>query len=474
MRPARLARTKIIAFVFFKLRENQWPFGEIAGYTFQHEINTLQESPMDLIGFLYGLGVLHGVILAGILFFMRSEHRVANAFMAALVACIALRFLSNWLIRSGVFIQNPQWSLLSSPLDFAWGPLLYLYAYSMSGRKLGAKHVLHFIPCLLLFSAPITFASYPREQQLEFLTYFWSNRENQELGERVLGRMSAFWRTWMDMRLQGSFFSIQFGIYCYLVLRQVQKHKLSLERHFSFTEQMDLRWLRTLTFVCVLFLMLFLVFNRAGLVLFGHFEITALSPNTPFLFLVVAIYGIGIAALYQPPIHTGASRETGSDVGGAAGLEKDQDSTEYVESASAAQESAIPTEPARGKYARSSIKLEDAQRYKIRLMETMQEKKLYLDCDLTLRELAAEAGLSYHQTSQVINGQMNQRFFSFVNNYRIGLAKELMADPKTRKMAIVDLAVEVGFKSKSSFYDAFKKVTQITPTQFKKELEANS
>ncbi|MBE9538130.1 MAG: helix-turn-helix transcriptional regulator [Proteobacteria bacterium] len=408
---------------------------------------------MDLIGFLYGLGILHGAILAGILFFMRSEHRVANAFIAALVACIAIRFLNNWLVRNGVYINNPQWSLLSSPLDFAWGPLLYLYAYSMSGRKLGAKHVLHFIPCLLLFSAPITFALYPRDQQLEFLSYFWSNRENQELGEIVLGRMPIFWRTWMDMHLQGSFFSIQFGIYCYLVLRQVQKHRLSLERHFSFTEQMDLRWLRTLTFVCVLFLILFLVFNRGGLVLFGHFEITALSPNTPFLFLVVAIYGIGIAALYQPPIRDA------------------QEHTPKEESTAIPEVGQAPTESAPAKYVRSSIKLEDAQRYKIRLMETMQEKKLYLDCDLTLRDLAAEAGLSYHQTSQVINGQMNQRFFSFVNNYRIGLAKELLADPKTRKMAIVDLAVEVGFKSKSSFYDAFKKVTQITPTQFKKELE---
>ena len=128
-------------------------------------------------------------------------------------------------------------------------------------------------------------------------------------------------------------------------------------------------------------------------------------------------------------------------------------------------------DPQPTKYARSSLSTDDAQRYKIRLMQTMQEQKLYLDCDLTLRDLAEHAGLSYHQASQVINGQMNQRFFSFVNNYRIQLAKELLADPKTSKMAIVDLAMEVGFKSKSSFYDAFKKVTQVTPTQFKKSLE---
>jgi hypothetical protein len=334
--------------------------------------------------------------LAGVLLYIRSDHRLANAFMAGLVACIALRFLSNWLIRTGVFMRYPDLSLVIMPLDFAWGPLLYLYAYSISGRTVGPAQLLHFLPSLLMFSAPITFALNSREQQLAFLTYFWSSRENLELGKEVFDNMPAFWRSWVDLHLQGSFFAIQFGAYCYLVLRQIQQHNLSLERHFSFTEQMNLRWLRTLTYLCVLFLLLFLVFNRARLVLFGHFEITALSPNTPFLFLVVAIYGIGIAALYQPTIRTDASRGTGS-----------------------------------------------------------------------------EAGLSYHQTSQVINGQMNQRFFSFVNNYRIALAKEMLADPKTGKMAIVDLAMEVGFKSKSSFYDAFKKVTQITPTQFKRELETS-
>ena len=428
---------------------------------------------MDLIGFLYGFGFLHGILLAGILLYVRSEHRLANAFMAGLVACIALRFLSNWLIRAGVFMRYPDLSLVIMPLDFAWGPLLYLYAYSISGRTVGPAQLLHFIPCLLMFSAPITFALNPREQQLAFLTYFWSSRENLELGKEVIDAMPAFWRSWVDLHLQGSFFAIQFGTYCYLVLRQIQQHNLSLERHFSFTEQMNLRWLRTLTYLCVLFLLLFLVFNRARLVLFGHYEITALSPNTPFLFLVVAIYGIGIAALYQPPIRTGASRERVSDAGAADVPEKDRDSASQMEEAPVARDDDTPTKPAPGKYARSSIKLEDAQRYKIRLMETMQERKLYLDCDLTLRELAEEAGLSYHQTSQVINGQMNQRFFSFVNNYRIALAKEMLADPKTNKMAIVDLAVEVGFKSKSSFYDAFKKVTHITPTQFKRELETS-
>ncbi len=432
---------------------------------------------MDLIGFLYGFGFLHGVILAGILLYSQTGNRRANAFMAALVACIAIRFLFSCLIRADVFTRYPEWSLFSIPLDFAWGPLLYLYAYAMSARPLRLAHLLHFIPCALLFSAPITFALNPREQQLEFLGYLWGSREDLETGRNILGSLPAFWRTWVELHLQGSLFSVQFGIYCYLVLRQIRNHNLNLERHFSFTDKMSLRWLSILTYMCALFLLLFLAFNRGGLMLYGQFEITALGPNMPFLFLVLGLYIIGIGALYQPRIRSGI---TGSDDRVLAPEPEPMavldSGSEQVTMKSSTPEpvpvsDVTPAVSESAKYARSGITLEDAQRYKIRLMQTMQERKLYLDCDLTLRDLAEHAGMSYHQASQVINDQMNQRFFSFVNDYRIQLAKELLADPKTSKMAIVDLAMEVGFKSKSSFYDAFKKVTRITPTQFKKSLQ---
>lgn len=429
---------------------------------------------MDLIGFLYGLGFLHGVILAGVLLYSSSGHRLANAFMAGLVACIALRFLFSWLIRADVFMTYPQWSLLSSPLEFAWGPLLYLYAYAITGKKVRLTQVIHFIPCLLLLSEPITFAQFSRDQQLEFLTYFWSNRENVELGRQLLDGVHPFWWFWVDQRLHGMLFSIQFAAYCGLVLHQVHRHNLALEQHFSFTEQLNLRWLRTLSLMCVLFLALFLIFNRASLVLYGHHAITSLSLNLPFLFLVLCIYIIGIAALRQPIILRGAADEPDDEIEAVPVPGADIESLQNAEQAPDTGGGGTAARDSSAKYARSSINLEDAQRYKIRMMKLMQDQELYLDCDLTLRDLAKHAGISYHQASQVINGQMNQRFFSFVNNYRIQLAKDLMSDPKTSKMPIVELAVEVGFKSKSSFYDAFKKMTQMTPTQFKKNLEAGA
>lgn len=436
---------------------------------------------MDLIGFLYGFGVLHGIVLAAILLCAPAGNRMANAFMAVLVTCIAIRFMNNWLIRTGTFLEYPQWGLLSMPLDLAWGPLLYLYARAIAGRPLGAVQALHFIPCLLMFSGPIAFASYSSEQQVQFLHYFWSDRQGTGQGRQILESAPSFWRYWIDLHLHGAFFTLQFGSYCYLVLRQIKQHNLALEQHFSFTDKMNLRWLRILTYLCVLFLVLFLVFNRARLVMYGQFESTELGANSPFLFMVLVIYIIGIMALRQPRMQDGDPPDAETDAGSVldeatpvntATTLSAQSSLGVTDStaAPASRASAEDLQPV--KYARSGVSLEDALQYKIRLMETMEEKQLYLNCDLTLGDLAEEAGISYHQASQVINGQLNQKFFSFVNNYRIQRAKELLVDPKTSSMPIVELALEVGFKSKSSFYDAFKKTTQLTPTQYKKSLIA--
>ena len=104
----------------------------------------------------------------------------------------------------------------------------------------------------------------------------------------------------------------------------------------------------------------------------------------------------------------------------------------------------------------------------------MQAEELYLNCDLTLPELAKSVDLTAHQVSQALNGQMNQNFFSFVNSYRIDQARDILLDPETASMPIVELAFEVGFKSKSSFYDAFKRATNMTPTQFKRAMKETS
>jgi AraC-like DNA-binding protein len=249
---------------------------------------------------------------------------------------------------------------------------------------------------------------------------------------------------------------LQFGVYCLLVIRLIRQHNERLKQHYSSLEEMNLRWLTRLTAIATAFLLLYLLLNRSRILTIGHVDITTTWALIPFFFMVMGIYLIGFMALQQPSL-LGLIRE----------LEK-ADST-AVSKTDSAEEKTAEAAPEPQKYRRSTLSNEDAREYAERLMRVMEEEKLYLDSELTMPELAKQAGLAPYQVSQTLNGPMQQSFFAFVNYYRIELAKQMLVAEETKSLPIVELALEVGFKSKSSFYDAFKRTTKMTPTQYKKD-----
>ena len=66
-----------------------------------------------------------------------------------------------------------------------------------------------------------------------------------------------------------------------------------------------------------------------------------------------------------------------------------------------------------------------------------------------------------------LNKEMGKGFKTFVNEYRIEKAKELLIED--RNASVLSIAFEVGFKSKSSFNAVFRELTGMTPTIFRKE-----
>ncbi len=438
---------------------------------------------MDLVGFLYGFGALQGVILACILLAIRSDHRVANAIMAVLVMTIALIVLQRMLVHLGFWLETPGLALTAYPLRYTWGPLLYLYAFSLTGSQLQLRQLLHFLPAVLLFlMLNVSFWQLTSMQQQDLVNYFQILRHDPAHEALIWEFIPGYWRLLIDFQAHRFVFTLQFSGYCLLLLVQLKGHNRRLQQHFSSLEHMNLRWLRVLTISCLVFLGLMLVFNLLPVVLVEQFDRTAVQANIHTFFLIVIIYGIGIAALFQPNLIGGVlqSRNSEPNLGVVTVAtpthdpkpSPDVEGTTSDKTVSASDESADPVSETEttGKYERSGLSLETAQRYRFTLMEIMQKEQLYLQDDLSLQSLAEAAGLKTHQVSQVINGQMNQNFFSFVNNYRIQQAKQLLLDPKTSSMPIVELAFEVGFQSKSSFYDAFKRATDMTPTQFKKSM----
>jgi AraC-like DNA-binding protein len=125
----------------------------------------------------------------------------------------------------------------------------------------------------------------------------------------------------------------------------------------------------------------------------------------------------------------------------------------------------------KAKYAGVSIKETDADRYEQELIEYMAKEKPYLDSGLTLSDLSTKLNIPAYQLSRIINEKLGLNFFDFVNQYRVEEVKAKIADPANDNLSLLGIAFESGFNTKSAFNRVFKKMTEQTPSEYKKQLK---
>src|SRR6185312_14259030 len=131
-------------------------------------------------------------------------------------------------------------------------------------------------------------------------------------------------------------------------------------------------------------------------------------------------------------------------------------------------ESPAPQKESHERYGRSGLADDEAARLRDELLALMDRDLLWTDCELTLADLAARLGTTPHKLSEVLNAQIGNTFYDFVNSYRVrDVQRRIQAgEARTRKMLAV--ALDAGFASKSTFNQAFKKHTGQTPSEFSK------
>ena len=134
------------------------------------------------------------------------------------------------------------------------------------------------------------------------------------------------------------------------------------------------------------------------------------------------------------------------------------------------QEVKDTTKETHKKYESSNLSAERSKEIEVLLKGHVEDSKIYLDPDLKLLGLAAAIDCSPHDVSQVINQNLNQSYYEFINRYRIEEVKKRMSDPAYKKYTLLAIAQECGFNSKTSFYRAFKKLTGLTPIQYQNQL----
>lgn len=120
------------------------------------------------------------------------------------------------------------------------------------------------------------------------------------------------------------------------------------------------------------------------------------------------------------------------------------------------------------KYTKTQLEGLDKEKEVDKLIALIENEKVFYDEGLDLKMLAEKMNLTRHQVSEILNNVLGTNFHQFIREYRIREAQMLIQTQKN--MNILNIAYEVGFQSKSTFNAAFKKITGLTPMEYKNQV----
>ena len=312
------------------------------------------------------------------------------------------------------------------PSSFLLAPLFWLYVFLLtsSEQEKPTRLTRHFVlPAVSLVVAAMLLAG--PATTLESLS-----SDDQELSS-ALGTVLLV----LMALLQIAVFP-QIAFYLIIIVRRLSRFRLKLRDYYSSTEEYELRWIYvigSLGFAFWLAMTLLLL----GVLGFDEppLSLVILASFAGFV-LVVAITLWGIRQ--SPPLAPDTA---------------DAPQSKYT--------------PPSGKYEKSALNSEAAERLSRKLRTAMEVDHLHRDANLSLWALARHIGASSNYISQTLNEVIGESFFDFVNSYRVAEAKTLLA---TTNESVLNITYDVGFNARSSFYNAFKRHTGQTPTSYRKNM----
>jgi AraC-like DNA-binding protein len=218
-------------------------------------------------------------------------------------------------------------------------------------------------------------------------------------------------------------------IYLLAALKRLRTYRSRLRSLYSNLEGHELRWLDW--FVASLITLWFVA------------AVSFVAENTGFEWFVVEELVYGLIACFLIFVMAFASIEPPR--------------TDITEPAAADD---VPE----AKYARSALTEAHAEQLASRIKAAMEHDALYLDSNLSLQKLSRHVGALPNQISQTLNERIGATFFDFIAHHRIEAAKPLLREGAASTLTV---SLDVGFNSRSTFYNAFKRETGMTPKAFR-------
>ncbi len=105
-----------------------------------------------------------------------------------------------------------------------------------------------------------------------------------------------------------------------------------------------------------------------------------------------------------------------------------------------------------------------------RLRSWLEEERRYADPDLRIHDAAAALGRPVAELSAAANAAGHAGFPGYLQWFRIEQAKDQLADPAERRTSIDAIGLGCGFRSRSAFYQAYRRETGVTPGEYRKRM----
>lgn len=338
----------------------------------------------------------------------KKGDKQANMFLGLFFILWAFDFLDGLLMFNGVYLEYPDFALWSEAFVFLYGPILYFYTVRILKAKslFNWKSVTHFVP--FIFTTILIMVSF--------------HLLSRPLKIEVLNKILTLEQS-PSMYLMIGVVCIHFSCYIFLSKKEVAKTEKELSEFYS---NYNIQWLSTILNSLLIILLISVLANLFQInQSYLYFDIAL-----PILIIVMTLFILSVfwKSLNEPFVWL-----------------KEKQSI---------------------KYEASKIVLSEKETIAKEIVTALEDDKIYLNPDLTLKDLSEKIGYGNRIVSQVINEVMDKSFFNLINTYRIEEAKRKLRNKKDSKQTVLEVMYQVGFNSKSSFNTQFKKQTGLTPTEF--------
>ena len=368
-----------------------------------------------------------------VLTFNKPERSLPDTILSIWFSVLTFHFIFFYLQRTGAYIDYPHLLGVTDSFAFLYGPLHFLYVTTYISEKPRFKktYLLHMTPFFI--NTVIYLPFYMKDASQKIDAYF-----TQVSAVPYLVEIGVIFKL------------ILLPTYLILSWILLKRHKKNIQNYFSSKKEKDLLWLKNFTAGVGIFWLIILTNIMLEQLVFDT-PVVNIDESIMMIFQSVGIVILGYFGFKQGTVFSSLLPKENTVL---------EDTIKTV------------GEDKTTKYKKSGLRDEDADQHLEKLLHFMKTDKPYLNSEVTIGDISKQAGISRHAVTQIINQKLGKNFYQFVNEYRVEETKRRIIDPENANFTLLAIGFDSGFNSKSTFNTIFKNVTDMTPSQFRKNISS--